>query len=175
MNRDDPGRVWELASNQGWERFRCTVRGETVEAEQAAVVIDVLLSGQFWDRARPLEEGQLVTDHEVRLPQILASFSRLKALEKALREWLLLPLSELAVTPLASHEEIALSHQRLSLTFEGGAEDLIASGNPVVRIDFETGHLKGACEFVTDQSCVRFFADALGSYLRTHRSKPGSI
>ena len=91
--------MWKLASNRGWESLTCTVLAQQADGSDLGVLVDIALTGEFWDQSVSLADAALTEDFQFRLPQVLLSIAGLKELEEALRQYVGLPFDELQAEP----------------------------------------------------------------------------
>lgn len=144
-----------LNSNRGSDSLTLELGDRFDWQGEAGVEAVLRLDGQHFDG-----------DHERELRLVVEGFclraKALSVLHREVREWLSLPLGQLAVSPLRGTHVLCLNpHQRLDLVF-GERHDTIAERHPVVTIAYRAGKLEGEYHFVTDQSCLRLFAESLG-------------
>lgn len=138
-------RVATLRSNSG---------SHSISLERTHDGVSVRISGSRWDgdHEHPLlleTEGLCIRDDE------------LSRLREALKNWLALPLSELAATPLEGEFLLADEPGELLTLRFGSRDDVISERKPVASIVFEFGLLIGEYHIATDQSCVQLFLDEL--------------
>ena len=111
----------------------------------------VTINARIWDGDHD-QSTSLMVDH------LVLSASRLCELRKQIEAW----LDSKNVGTVAFSGEYSLAAQgssRLDLNF-GTRMDVIASGDkPVVTVIFKTGRINGEFCFVTDQSCLKLFAE----------------
>ena len=163
--------MWKLASNRGWESLTCTVLAQQAGGSDLGVLVDIALTGEFWDQSVPLADSALTEDFQFRLPQVLLSIARLKELEEALRQYVGLPFDELQAEPFRFECQLGLADHQIGLLFGTSSELVTSSEKSVVNVTLSRGStMKCETRFETDQSCIREFANALGSYLRVARA-----
>jgi hypothetical protein len=90
----------------------------------------------------------------------------------ALDTWLNLPIDQVFHNKFTGAFELGSEtrHGRLLLSF-GDREGRISGSNPLVSILIQ-GAMRAECDFVTDQSCMRLFADDLRSAIAATAWRP---
>lgn len=111
---------------------------------------ELRINGQHWDGDH---------EHAVRLTSesILLSCGRLRLLVDNIHIWLELD-SSLAFAgeyPLA----VDTANAELTLIFADRSDTISSDDKPVVTATYRIGRLVGEFSFVTDQSCLKLFAD----------------
>jgi hypothetical protein len=115
-----------------------------------------------------LAQARTGTRHELSadVQGVCLSVLALKELHDRLHDWVSLPLNEMGETPLQGSFPLALApSQTLTILF-GERKDTASTTNPTVAITLHVGNLRSEYHYITDQSCVRLFADALQTALR---------
>lgn len=82
--------------------------------------------------------------------------------------WVELPLDELARTEFKAEFRFDAPSQDILLKF-GKREDLISAQNQAVTLRVDSGRFSSETSFVTDQSCLRLFSQALRREIDTMR------
>ncbi|MEM6280498.1 MAG: hypothetical protein AAF733_13530 [Verrucomicrobiota bacterium] len=115
----------------------------------------VRVSGSFWDGDHDRPVGS-------EMEGLWIHAETLRMMQKHLKSWISLPLSELGNAVLQGEFELArIPGQKFLLVF-GEREDTINSGHPVVSIELQVGSSHQVkAHFVTDQSCLRLFVEEL--------------
>jgi len=140
-----------MTSASGRERFSCA-RVSSIENSRSGIY-EIVISGDFWSRAEPLETASLSLDFQVRLPQVLLSEDGMETLRDHLVTWLDDQLSfECMISPELNFDQI------LAVAL-GSDPGLISSRErPVFIVSYSRGAtMVGRWAFVVDQSCVRNF------------------
>ncbi len=134
------------------------MRGTSVQ--EASIRIE----GEFWEGG-----------HDQRLSLTVEGFflkkSALNILRQRLKEWVELPLEAMTATPLRGQHKLAYDHRQAFDLFFGPRNDVIATRHQVISIDLCAGRLQAQYYFVTDQSCLRMFADDLSALLNADARK----
>jgi hypothetical protein len=140
---------------------------------------DAFLRIDFIEQESPNDSRDRMTDLEIVVPNWGSGYppqpcqikirglrfrtERLRVMLHALDEWLNLPIDKVARNKFTGAFELGSERRfgRLLLSF-GDREGIISDLNQLVSIVTE-GALRAECHFVTDQSCMRLFADDLRS------------
>ena len=103
-----------MTSASGRERFSCA-RVSSIENSRSGIY-EIVISGDFWSRAEPLETASLSLDFQVRLPQVLLSEDGMETLRDHLVTWLDDQLSfECMISPELNFDQILPWHWDLTL------------------------------------------------------------
>lgn len=138
-----------MTSASGRERFSCA-RVSSIENSRSGIY-EIVISGDFWSRAEPLETASLSLDFQVRLPQVLLSEDGMETLRDHLVTWL--------DDQLSFECMIELNFDQILAVALGSDPGLISSRErPVFIVSYSRGAtMVGRWAFVVDQSCVRNF------------------
>ncbi len=154
--------IFELNSNDGWDRLIFYGPSDVLEREKGWFLGKIVLQGRYWDRSDCLggniDTADLRDDFDVQLLQVAVLFEGLERLQGVLEDTAILGTQIDVLVPGECHE-----FSVLVATVED--ETILADGKPVVRCIFRTLHLKGDMTFVSDQSCLRLAAVSLRAWL----------
>ena len=145
-----------LSSSDGWNQFKLEINKSFSDNESNILYIaEVNILGNFWERSKPVNKAELVTDFSVSLPQIIIKKHEIGDLIEGLKRWLDFP-QEIKIN-ISTHEE-----QTMSIHL-GIDDDFICSvGKPVCSIRYSSARMKNSeWKFVVDQSCVTLFLNDL--------------
>ncbi len=143
----------ELRSNSG--RSRLTVQLLCCRSYQSApgYEANVAIHGERWDG-----------DHEhpitFSVEGLFLSRPEIDRLLTEINGWIDLPLEELAESAFEGDYRFDVPGQIVRLLF-GDREDTISAQNAVLTIEIASGRMSTETVFVTDQSCLRLFSEAL--------------
>jgi len=152
---------WELRSNSGDALAKWVVQEVSTAG---AIVCDFQLTCSYAGQAE--DHPVLVGAKRLGLGQ-----RELEDVERQLRTWADLPLSELSKAPLkARFSAGAVFDNSVLLTF-APRPDVISSHNQVASFTLAVGKLRGEFVFVTDQSCIRLLCDGIRTALETIGSR----
>jgi hypothetical protein len=148
-----------LASNSGDDKLVLSIASRFDWDGEPGLETSLLVVTRHWDGDH---------DNEIRLviPGLCLGIEALRTLHDRLAAWLSRPLAELVTAKLTTDAPLALPPgQRLDVAF-GPRADTLDGMNQTVTLLFGTTRLKGDVHFVTDQSCVRLFANGLAGALQ---------
>ena len=145
-----------LNSNLSYESIQLT----PVSVGETHGEFELSINGQHWDGDH---------EHAIRLTSesIFLSCDRLRELASQLQAWLesddcgRLPFT--GESPLADDN----ANAELNLIFAARPDTILPVDKPVVTVTYRIGRLVGEFSFVTDQSCLRLFADEINRTVAT--------
>lgn len=147
-----------LASNRGGASIVLTLHSPADFDGTLGVEASVRIQGEHWD-------GDHTFPLRVSVENLWLGSAHITVMLTHIQNWIDLPIEQLATTELVGEFALAAhSGQELTLNF-GPRVGVIASRNPVVSVQLVAGTLRTQFHFVTDQSCLRLFADNLRSAL----------
>lgn len=126
-----------------------------------AFEVTIKLAGVAWDgeEPRPLSMS---------LAGVWLDIAVVASLRDHIVAWNRLPLGLLATEALSKTFELACAPSQSFRIAFGPRQDTISSRNPVASFTWTIGTFRGEFHFVTDQSCLAIFADALAESLAHH-------
>lgn len=147
-----------LRSNSGESELKLELVARQEYATDAGFEARLSIRGAHWDGDHTFPLSASVEGTWLRRAD-------LEALLEHIAQWTRQPLEHLDNATLTRDFELArLPAQRLSICF-GPRADVIPSLNPVVSIALSAGVFYTYYHFVTDQSCLRIFAEELSADL----------
>ncbi|GAB5405027.1 MAG: hypothetical protein Aurels2KO_32580 [Aureliella sp.] len=121
---------------------------------------ELSINGQHWDGDH---------EHAIRLASesIFLSCNRLRELASKLHAWL--ESNDCGRFPFTGESSLAddNANAELNLIFAARPDTISSEDRPVVTLIYRIGRLVGEFSFVTDQSCLRFFADEINRTVAT--------
>jgi hypothetical protein len=141
-------------TNNGEAQFVIELGAPAEYAHDAGFESSIHLRGRHWD-------GDHTFPFSTSIDGLWLRAAHLTALREHVTRWLRQPLEGLVAGDLSADFQLArLPGQSVHVRF-GPRPDTISNLNPVVSITFSAGALQGEFHFVTDQSCLRLFAQEL--------------
>jgi hypothetical protein len=143
-----------LRSNSGRDELRFDLRASQEYATDAGFEACVSISGEHWDGDHTFPVATSAEGIWLRCADLLA-------MREHIVRWTGQSLEQLDPAKLTRVFELArLPGQRVSIRF-GPRPDIVPSPNPTVSVTLSAGSLNVDYHFVTDQSCLRMFAEEL--------------
>jgi hypothetical protein len=151
---------WSLSSSSGRNDINCTFLRRSEKPD--ALLCQIQVTGEFWQRRVKQQPTDLTSDFEVVLSQVLVDIDALKSLREKLVEW--------QVNPSSFSVELGIQSggdQRLSFSI-GQEKTLIYSADkPAVTISYScNASMESKWAWVVDQSCIRLCAESIRDFVR---------
>jgi hypothetical protein len=155
-----------LPSNSGHASLRIDFVERGLPKESPDRMTDLEIVVPNWDSGYPPQRCQ------IKIRGLRLRTEQLRAMLHALDTWLNLPIDQVFHNKFTGAFELGSEtrHGRLLLSF-GDREGRISGSNPLVSILIQ-GAMRAECDFVTDQSCMRLFADDLRSAIAATAWRP---
>jgi hypothetical protein len=147
-----------LMSNRGDEKLSIELGKPSEFTACPGFESTIRLAGRHWG----CDDTRLAT---IVLDGIWLSCAELKALHDHIANWIDQPLDCMAAENLTGDFELTRLPGESVLVSFGPRSDTISFRNPVVSIVMSASTLRGEFHFVTDQSCLRIFAQELSGLL----------
>ncbi len=155
-----------LPSNNGEAQFVIDLRAPAEYAHEPGFESSVHLRGRHWD-------GDHTFPFSTSIEGLWLRTADLTALREHVIRWLRQPLESLIAEDLNADFRLArLPGQSVRIRF-GPRPDTLSDLNPVVSIIFSARALQGEFHFVTDQSCLKLFAQELADEMLASHETAG--
>ena len=160
---------WKLPSNRGWNNTSWHVRDEAEIEGQKFLLVEVVMTGRFWDRFKYVQNKgyDYAREYSLVMPQVWISVSRLKDLLELMVAYLRTPINQMADNPPNISEDLS-GGQEQSFRMEFGLRDRFISsvGHCVTTISYKLNALSGECAYVVDPTCMQVMVDGTEKYFR---------
>src|SRR5262245_8044953 len=148
---------WKLPSNSGWNTTSWFIREEAEIEGEKFLLVEVVMTGKFWDRFKQAQnkELQYAREYSLVMPQFLISVSRLKELQEQVAVYLRTPINQMAHNPPnISGDLCCLDGQTFRIEFDLRNGVICDVGQCVCTISYELAALSGECSYVVDPTCM---------------------